>query len=219
MKKKWLIKILSLIVLFIIIPIFIGTVNAASLKFDKTTVSVTNGGTFQIAVTVDPGSDALSSVDAYVIFDAAYLKATVVTAGSLFPTVSNDISTSGKVYIAGMVNDPASSISTAGTLATITFQALKDGTATLAFNCNTSKIIKNDINASNVIVCSTNGTSAVTIGSGSSGGTTNPTATPAANTGVADELPKSGIFDNVVKFAIPGAILFLLGVLAKLMLI
>ena len=217
MKKKWLIKILSLAILFIIVPIFIGTVNAASLKFDKTTVSVTNGGTFQIAVTVDPGSDALSSVDAYVSFDAAYLKATVVTAGSLFPTVSNDISTSGKVYIAGLVNDPASSISTAGTLATITFQGLKDGSATLSFDCNTSKIIKNDINASNVITCLQNGTSAVTIGSGG-GNSANPTIAPAANTG-ASELPQSGIFDNVVKFAVPGAVLFLLGVIAKLMLI
>jgi len=211
-------KIIFALLFFVLLPL-ITVVNAASLKFDKTTVSVANGGTFQIAVTVDPGSDALSSVDAYVTFDAAYLKATVVTAGSLFPTVSNDISTSGKVYIAGLVNDPASSISTAGTLATITFQALKDGTATLSFNCSTSKIIKNDINASNVIVCSTNGTSAVTIGSGGGGSSTNPTAAPAANTGVAGELPKSGIFDNVVRLAIPGAILFLLGVLAKLMLI
>ena len=211
-------KIIFALLFFVLLPL-ITVVNAASLKFDKTTVSVANGGTFQIAVTVDPGSDALSSVDAYVTFAAAYLKATVVTAGSLFPTVSNDISPSGKVYIAGLVNDPASSISTAGTLATITFQALKDGTATLSFNCSTSKIIKNDINASNVIVCSTNGTSAVTIGSGGGGSSTNPTAAPAANTGVAGELPKSGIFDNVVRLAIPGAILFLLGVLAKLMLI
>lgn len=218
--RNWLRKILSLVILFIVLPIFIGVVNAASLKFDKTTISTTNGGTFQIAVTVDPGSDALNSVDAYVTFDATYLKATAVTAGSLFPTVSNDISTSGKVYIAGLVNDPASSISTTGTLATITFQGLKDGSATLSFDCNTSKIVKNDINASNVIVCSTNGTSVVTIGSGSSGGTTNPTATPpAANTGANNELPKSGIFDNVVKFALPGAILFLLGIVVKLMLI
>jgi len=205
-------------IFFLSFPLLVKSVSAASLNFDKTTVSVANGGTFQIAVTVNPGNDALSSVDAYVTFDAAYLKATAVTAGSLFPTVSNDISTTGKVYIAGLVNDPASSISTTGTLATITFQALKDGTATLAFDCSTSKIIKNDINASNVIVCSTNGTSAVTIGSGSSGGTTNPTATPAANTGVANELPKSGIFDNVVKFAIPGAILLLLGSMLRIVL-
>ncbi|MCR4313612.1 MAG: hypothetical protein NUV58_05160, partial [Candidatus Roizmanbacteria bacterium] len=69
--KKIIIKILSLAILFIVLPIFIRTVNAASLKFDQSTVSTTNGGTFQINVTVDPGSDSLSSVDAYVSFDSS----------------------------------------------------------------------------------------------------------------------------------------------------
>ena len=206
--KKIIIKIFSLAILFIVLPVVFGSANAASLKFDKTTVSTTNGGTFQIAVTVDPGSDALSSTDVYVTFDSTLLKANSVTAGSLFPTVSNDISTAGKVYIAGMVNDPASSISTTGTLATITFQGLKDGTATLSFDCATSKIIKNDINSSNVIVCSTNGTSAVTIGSGG----TAPTSAPVS------ELPQSGVFDNVVKLVIPGIILLLLGSIFRLVL-
>ncbi|KKS44946.1 MAG: hypothetical protein UV09_C0052G0004 [Candidatus Gottesmanbacteria bacterium GW2011_GWA2_42_18] len=150
--KKVLKIILLLLIFFLSSPLLFNPAWAGFFKFDKTTVSVANGETFQIAVTVDPGSDALNSVDAYVTFDSTVLKATAVTAGSLFPTVSNDISTSGKVYIAGMVNDPASSISAAGTLATITFQGLKDGSVTLAFDCNTSKIIKNDINASNVIV-------------------------------------------------------------------
>ena len=200
-------KVFFVLGFFMFLPLFLS-VQAAALKFDKTTVSTTNGGTFQIAVTVDPGSDALNSVDSYVTFDAALLKATVVTAGTLFPTVSNDISTSGKVYIAGMVNDPASSVSSAGTVATITFQALKDGTATLSFDCNTSKIIKNDINASNVIVCSTNGTSAVTIG----GGGTQPTSAPPS------QLPQSGIFDNVVKFMVPGTIMLILGGILRLVL-
>jgi hypothetical protein len=207
---KNLIKVASTVfAFFVVIPFLMGQVNAASLKFDKTIVSVANGGTFQIAVTVDPGSDALNSVDAYVTFDATVLRATAVTAGSLFPTVSNDISTSGKVYIAGMVNDPASSISTTGTVATITFQALKDGSATLAFDCNTSKIIKNDINASNVISCSQNGTVTVTVGTGSS-------ATAAAS--APTQLPQSGVFDNVVKFAIPGILLFLVGGAFRLLL-
>src|SRR3989339_1435744 len=181
-------KIFLTLGLFIVLPVFLDGTQAASLKFDKTTATAANGATFQIAVTVDPGSDSLNSTDVYVSFDSTLLKATTVAAGSLFPTVSNDISTSGKVYIAGLVNDPASSISTTGTLATITFQALKDGTVTLSFDCNTSKIVKNDINASNVISCSQNGTAAVTVGSGG--------IVPAANTGVASELPKSGIFDN-----------------------
>jgi len=191
---------LSLVIFFIVAP-FMFRAEAASLNFDKSTATVANGATFQISVTVDPGSDALNSTDAYVTFDSTLLKATEVSAGSMFPTVSNDISTSGKVYIAGMVDDPASSISTTGTLATITFQALKDGSGTLSSDCNTSKIIKNDINASNVITCSENGTSAVTIGSG----------------GIS-ELPQSGVFDNVVNIAIPGMILLIFGGIFRLLL-
>src|SRR3989339_58719 len=198
-------KIFLTLGLFIVLPVFLDGTQAASLKFDKTTATAANGATFQIAVTVDPGSDGLNSTDVYVTFDSTLLKATAVAAGSLFPTVSNDISTSGKVYIAGLVNDPASSISTAGTLATITFQGLKDGSGTISFDCDTSKIIKNDINASNVITCSQNGTSAVTIGSGGSSGGTNPTSAPVS------ELPQSGVFDNVANIAIPGMILLILG--------
>jgi len=207
--KNILKTILLLLIFFLGTPLLFNPAWAGFFKFDKTTVPVANGGTFQIAVTVDPGSDALNAAEAYVIFDATVLKATTVAAGSLFPTVSNDISTSGKVYIAGLVNDPASSISTTGTLATITFQALKDGTVTLSFDCNTSKIVKNDINASNVISCSQNGTAAVTVGSG---GSTQPTSPPPA------QLPTSGVFDNVVKFAIPGMILLILGSALKFIL-
>jgi hypothetical protein len=208
--KKLLNVFLSLVIFFIIVP-FVLSAEAASLNFDKSTATAANGATFQISVTVDPGSDALNSTDVYVTFDATLLKATAVSAGTMFPTVSNDISTSGKVYIAGMVNDPASSVSTAGTLATITFQGLKEGTGTLSFDCNSSKIIKNDINASNVIVCSSNGTAAVTVGSGG-GSTTEPTAAPPA------QLPQTGIFDNVIKFAFPGAILLILGSLLRIVL-
>lgn len=207
------IKLFSLVIIFFIVsPFVFSAAQAASLKFDKTTATAANGATFQISVTIDPGSDALNSTDAYVTFDSTLLKATEVSAGSLFPTVSNDTSTAGKVYIAGMVNDPASSVSTTGTLATITFQGLKEGSGTLSFDCNTSKIIKNDINASNVLVCSQNGTSAVTVGSGSSSGGTAPTAAPPA------QLPQSGIFDNVVKFAFPGAILLILGSVLRIVL-
>lgn len=217
MKKK-IIKILSLAILFVVVPVVFGSVNAASLKFDKTTVSVTNGGTFQIAVTVDPGSDALSSVDAYATYDAAYLKVNSVTAGTLFPTVSHDESTGGKVYIAGMVNDPTTSISTSGTVATITFQALKDGSTSLAFDCSSSKIIKNDINASDVMACSQNNSAAITIGASSGG--TNPTTAPAANNNYTApaELPQSGVFENVSKIAVPGIILLILGGVLKLVL-
>jgi hypothetical protein len=211
-------KLLLFLIFFgLLLPSYLMSVEAASLKFDNPTVSVANGATFQIAVTIDPGSDSLNSTDAYVTFDPTLLKANSVTAGTLFPTVSNDTSVAGKVYISGMVNNIANPVSTAGTVATITFQALKDGLATLSFDCNSSKIIKNDLNATNVIACSQNGTSAVTIGSGGEGTSTSlsPTTIPAANTGVS-QLPQTGTFDNVIRVAVPGVILLLLGSMFRL---
>jgi hypothetical protein len=202
-------KIFLLLAIFIIIPYVNGGVFAASLKFDKTTVSVLNGETFQINVTVDPESASIISADSYIAFDSTLLKATVVTAGTLFPTVSHDESTAGKVYIAGMVNDPNTPVKTTGTLATITFQALKDGTATLSFDCNTSKIIKDDINASDVMTCAQNNSSVVTIGA--SGGIS-PTSAPIS------ELPESGVFDNVFNIAVPGMFLLLIGGIFRLLL-
>jgi len=149
----------------------------------------------------------MNGTDVYVSYDASVLKATAVSAGSLFPYVFNDIATSGKVYIAGTVTDPASSISTSGTVATITFQGLKDGTTTLSFDCSTSKIVKDDTQATNILNCSQNGSCAVTVGSG---GGTNP--------GSGGQLPTSGVIDNVIKFAVPGVILLILGSALRLVL-
>lgn len=214
---KIYIKLFILLTIFSLIPFVSRGVFAASLKFDNTTATAGNGSTFQISVIVDPGSDSLNSTDVYVTFDSSLLKANSVAAGSLFPTVSNDTSTAGKVYIAGMVNDPASSISSSGTLATITFQGLKEGTGTLSFNCDSSKIIKNDIDATNVIVCSSNGTSAVTIGSG--GSNPAPTTPPDSNSNQpVAQLPQSGVFENVANIAFPGIILLLLGSIFRLVL-
>lgn len=224
---KNLLKIVPILMFFVLVPALFSA-EAAYLKFDKTTATAASGATFQVAVMVEPGTDSLSSTDVYVTYDATLLKATVVTSGTQFPTVTNDIATAGKVYIAGMVNDPASSISTSGTLATITFQGLKDGSGTLAFDCNLSKIIKNDLNATNVISCSQNVSSAVTIGAGG-GGATSPTATPtpggsSGNTGnttpttAPSVLPQSGVFDNVAAVAIPGMIILFIGLGIRLIL-
>jgi hypothetical protein len=211
--------ILALLIFLSLTPM-VFAVEAASLKFNNSTATVSNGGTFQIEVIVDPGSDSISSVDVYVSYDGSLLKATGVSAGTLFPTVTNDVATSGTVYVAGMVNDPANSVSTTGTVATITFQALKEGSGTLSFDCNSSKVVKNDLNATNVLTCSANGTSAVTVGSGG-GGSSDPTATPAADGSGEEEpteLPQTGIWDNVAKLAIPGALLLLLGGALRLIL-
>lgn len=223
MKNTFFIFLFAIFVYFCL-PIGTAYVWAGLLKFDKTTVTPNNGDTFQIGVVVDAGSDQITSTDAYISYDATLLQAQSVAGGSFFPTVSNNI-TSGKVYVAGLVDDPATYKTASGTLATITFKALKSGSGTLGFDCQSgvsgsSKIIKNDTNATNVIQCAQNGSASFTVGSGgssssssssgSSGGTgTNPTSST---------LPKSGVIENVAQYAVPGGILLLIGGALRLIL-
>jgi len=193
---------------------------AATLKFDKTSSSLAVGDTVDVQVIVDAGSEQVTSADTYVTYDATVLEAQTVSNGSFFPSVSPQIS-SGSVYIAGMVDDPASSKTGSGTLATIKFKALKSGSTTLKYNCSgtdgPSKIVKNDVNTTNIIDCGGNGTLAVTVGGSSN--TTSATATPTTATSAnVTSLPKTGVFDNVTKFAIPGSLLLLLGTVVKVLL-
>jgi hypothetical protein len=200
-------KIILILILFLLTLFSTSGVLAASLKVDPNSVSSSAGNNFDVKVILDPGSDAIYSTDIYLTYDQSLLKVVSVKAENLFPTVTHDESTSGKVYIAAMVNDPTSSISSSGTVATITFQGLKDGSGNLSFDCSNSKVIKNDANATNVLNCSQNVSSSVTIGSGSSNTSSN---TNNSSTNLTS-LPQTGIFENVVKFAIPGIILLFLG--------
>jgi len=216
--KKILLTIFVLLFFFWLYPQVNAQAEAASLKFDKTTATVDVNSTLTISVMVDPGSESINGLDAYITYDATVLEAQSVANGTYFPYVSNNI-TSGKVYIAGMVDDTASSKTGTGTIATITFKGLKAGTAALAYDCTNSKIVKNDINATNILTCSENGTVTVTVGSGtnssdssSSSGSSSTTPTPSA-------LPQTGFFDEVPKYAIPGLILLLVGIMTRLLIL
>lgn len=226
MKKKSGLQIWGTF-LFLVISFlsYSNTVEAAYLKFDQSTATVVNGGTYQVQVIIDAGTDQVTSTDVWVIYDPALLEAQTVAVGTFFPTVTNNIS-AGKVYIAGLIVDPGTYKTGSGTVATITFRALKNGSGTITFDCrtevsNSSKIIKNDVNATNIIVCSQNGTQTVTVGVGGSNGV--PTSTPAvlgaAPTAVPTALPQSGIADHFNQLIGPGLILFLFGAVLRLVLL
>jgi hypothetical protein len=206
---------------FLIIPLFNFSL-AATLQFDPTTVNTQADQTFEVKINVDAGSDQITSIDAYVLYDSNVLELSSVNDGTFFNTVSKDISQSGKAYIAGMVDDPATSKTGSGTLATIVFRAKSNGSATLTFNCTQglttdSNITKNDLNATDLIQCDANGKSVITVGTGSSSRTSQPTSTPSSSSS-SSQLPKTGIFDNVLKYSIPGVILLLIGTATKIIL-
>lgn len=232
--RKFITIITFIILITAILPAVRGQVAAAILKFDKTEFSVNTGDTFNAAVVVDPGTENILGSDAYILYDATLLEAVSVSNGTYFDSVVNSLTTAGKAYIAGLVDDPGTSKTGVGTIATVTFKALKSGTGTLSYDCrpgasDASKIVKNDIDATNIIDCAGNGTASVTVagaGSTDSGtGTSTPTPTTAGGSsgGTGDTttpsvLPKTGTFDNILKYSLPGLMLVLLGGVIKLFL-
>jgi len=206
-----------------------GAVSAAFLKFDKASVEVNVDETFDIQLIVDPGSEQITSIDSYITYDSAIIDADSVTEDDYFPTVLNDL-TAGKVYIAGLVDSPSDFKTGVGTVAKITFKALKEGETDLVFDCDgqdtvTSKVIQNDINSTNIIQCSQNGTATITVGVGGDSeepeepveeGTGGAEDTPTPTQAVVTELPASGTTENMVTLGILGAVLVCIGGIAKL---
>jgi len=220
--KQLIIIIIALFIGLIMVP-GVKAVSAANFSFEQATISAGVDDTFSVKVLIDAGSEQVISADAYVLFDASALEAQSVTDGDYFPIVSNNVN-SGKVYIAGLVTDVASAKTGSGTLATINFKALKNATVTLSFDCQgtggPSKIIKNEVNSSNIIVCSSNGTSTVTVGSGSSSSSSSSsTSSDSSVTATPSVLPQTGIMDYINLWSTIGITLFVMGGAVRILLL
>lgn len=213
------ISIVSL--LFLITPLLVHGVYAATLEFNPTSTTVDKQGTFDVDIMVDSGSDEISGTDAYILYDSSVLQPQSVQEGTHFPNVTNTI-TSDKVSISGVITDPTDFRTGEGKLATITFQAVQAGTTDLEIYCDlsandTSKIVKSDINATNIIECNALQDFTATINEGSPTATpvptSGPTATPVPTSTYNNPtaLPEAGIVDNIAKYTIPGVVLLMLG--------
>jgi hypothetical protein len=202
---------------FIALSFLILSVNsalAADLQFDPTTANVTTGQTVEIKINIDTGTDSVTSADAVITYNQSYLTVNRVTAGTFFSNISSNLNTAGKAYINAMTNSLSEAKTGSGHMATIVFQATSPGTVSLNFDCTSgsstdSNIIKNDANATDVIVCSSNGTASITI----SGNITQPTptliATPTTSLPVISvtpppALPRSGAFENMLSIIMGG---------------
>lgn len=223
---KKLLKIsLLLFAAFLYSSSVLGQVMAANLKFDVPSISTTADDTFQVQIKVDTGGEEINGVDAYIDYDKEIVKPESVTAGTFLPTVIPELS-SDRAYVAALVDDPATSKSGTGTIATINFKALKAGTTTLTFYCSpdvndSSKVVKSDFDSTNIIECSENGSTSVTVTGESDTVTIDEDSdgdVEEVATGGVDELPESGVFENVLKFAAPGALLFIIGLAIKMLL-
>ena len=203
--RKWLVTFSLSAFLFL----FVGAVSAAAatLNFNPNSVDTQQDGTFSVDVMVDAGTEQVTGTDVYVLYDPQYLQLQTVTAGSLFPK-SDNMPSSGKLYVWGVIENQGDYKTGQGVLSTLTFKVIKGGNTAVTFECNTSatetsKVLKNDINATNVINCAGNGSLQVnspTTGSS----TTSTTTTPAT-------LPQSGVYENVLMYSASGLLLLFIG--------
>ncbi len=202
---------------FIFLFLAVVSASAATLNFNPSSVNTQQDGTFSVDVVVDAGTEQVTGTDVYVIYDPQYLQLQTVTAGSFFPKSDNMPST-GKLYVWGVIENQGEYKTGQGVLSTLTFKTVKGGNTTVTFQCDTantetSKILKNDINATNVINCGGNGS--LTINSTGSG-TTNNSSSSTSTTTTVTTLPQSGVYENVMRFAVPGLILMFMGVALRL---
>ncbi|MDA1316862.1 MAG: cohesin domain-containing protein [bacterium] len=203
--------------LFLYLVLAFG-VNAATLNFNPTTSAPKVDETISVAITIDSGAVQITGTDIYITYDKTKLSVQSITKGDFFPLVNN-IPTEGRIYIYGVVANGGEFKTGTGTVATVIFKALTQSTTELVFDCDitkseTSKIVQNDTNVTNVINCSANGKHTVTIAGGG------PITTPAAGVtgGTGGTLPESGVYDNAVAYSGIGVILLLAGIAMKLLL-
>ncbi|OGK47736.1 hypothetical protein A3A93_04665 [Candidatus Roizmanbacteria bacterium RIFCSPLOWO2_01_FULL_38_12] len=183
----------------------ISTVYAAgTLDFVPDSTSVAVDESFTVDINIDAGTDQIASTDIYIDFDNTQLEFETVTDGSYFPDVSSQPLT-GRIYIAGLMENPGEYKEGSGTVAKVTFKALTEGTTTLTFDCDTtdsetSKVVKNDANATNIIDCAALASHVVTISA---------TSSSSSSTSTSGTLPQSGVYDEVIKLiALGGAFIF-----------
>jgi len=198
---------ISLISVLVFFFLFATKTQAAYFKFNQSQVNVTVGQEFDLQLIVDPEGEEITSVDAYLQFDQNFIEGVSVTQGDYFPTVINNISAS-TIYIAGMVDYPASPKTGVGTVATVKFRAKTNGTTTIGFICEYSKIVKNDTNYSNILTCEKNQSAQIIIGTGANNSSNSSN----------NQLPKTGIFDQTEKFLLPGVFLMFSGILGRFLL-
>lgn len=231
---------------------------AATLNFDQATVSTSVNQTFTITIIVDSKDEQINSSDVYVLYDQTYLTAQSVIPKSttldtfsdetFFPIILSNLQTAGRAYIAAMIDLPGTYKTGRGTIASIVFKALKNGTTDLTFDCTAgvttdSNIVKNDVQSTDIIECGANGKAVITIGEVSGPTSTPaPTLAPGAPTSTPIPVPTSkpvppaptstpipvptstpvpppsGIIENVVKYSVPGVILLIVGTGVRLLL-
>lgn len=224
--KNYLSNIIIGFVFLFVVPV---SIHAATLDFDPDATTVAPNGSFTVDVDLEAGTQQVASTDIYIVYDDTFLEVQQVTAGSFFPLVQPNTETKGRLYIAGTVTSQGDFKTGTGTVATLSFKALQAGSTTISFDCNNSasdksKIVQNDTSATNIIDCESLLTHNVTISttdtptSNAQSSSTTGSSTTDTTSGTGGTLPASGIYEDMISYAITGSILLAAGVAIRILL-
>lgn len=155
---------------------------ASSLQFSPATKSVSSNQTFTIDVTINTDGQTAMGANATVVYPAADLTVVSIENGSFFPDFTAPFD-SGLIEIRGYFSAANGGKSGTGTLAKITFKAIKStGTSDVGFRCTDSSTSTQILNTdyTNILSCGSLNTLKVTYTSAvSPTNTTAPGSSPA----------------------------------------
>jgi hypothetical protein len=215
----------SIILGFAFVFVLPFTIHAATLDFDPNSTTVAPNSSFTVDIDLEAGTQQVASTDIYILYDENYLEVEQVTAGSYFPLVQPNTETKGRLYIAGTVTTQGDYKTGTGTVATVSFKALQEGSTSMSFDCDESvsdksSIVQNDTAATHIIECSALQTHAVTITSTGTPSTNaqSSSSSTTSTTSTGTTLPTSGVYEDMLSYAITGGILLAAGVILRVLL-
>ena len=203
-----LIKGLAFILVFFLIKP--SVVSAATLSLSPQSRIVTPGETFSVDVLIDTAGESVTMADVYFMHDNSLMEALTVTNGTFFPDTYH-LLTPGEPYLSGTLSKSGESFTGTGTVATITFKALKEGVDTLAFKCSPGKSADTNISrgsdGEDIVECSALVDGKYTISSSGTPGSATPTPR---------SLPEAGSVGNTLIAVGVGVLLTIIGIIVIL---
>ncbi len=137
----------------------------ASFSFEPVNITASKDDLIPVDVLIYSGTDPVISVDTWISYDPSVLsiaspESPEIKKGEMFENVSAKVISPGNLYVYAINQSPSLKQVTNGKIATIYFKAQKSGQTELRFDCipfntQTSQIIKNDEELSNIINCTT----------------------------------------------------------------
>lgn len=194
----------------------------ATLSLSPLSGTLSTGSNVSISIILNTGGAKTAGTDAAIHFSADKLRLLDIVNGTIYSQyVGKQIdNTGGTAQISGLASPDGSNLfSGTGTLATLNFQVLKEGTATVSIDFTAGS--KNDSNVADfatkadILSSVTNGSYTIAAGSG---GTTTTTTTTTTNTTenantqtTTSELPDASTSYPVFILGIMGISLFIAG--------